>query len=50
MNTQHAVSFQDALDIIESFPEFQQQELIEIIHKKLIEKRRDSISENIEGS
>ena len=46
MNTLHAVSFQNALDIIEPFPEYQQQDLIEIIQRRLIEKRHDSIAEN----
>lgn len=45
-NQQHA-SFQEALDVIESLPEYQQEDIINIVHKRLLEKRRESLAENI---
>lgn len=47
MNNQQTGSFQGALDIIESLPEYQQEDIIKIVRNRLIEKRRDSIAENI---
>ncbi|MDR4505867.1 MAG: hypothetical protein MRK01_13930 [Candidatus Scalindua sp.] len=47
MQVQKSVSFQEALDIIESFPDYQQQDLINIVKNRLIEKGRETISENI---
>ena len=47
MQIQQAVSFQEALDIIESFPDYQQQDLIDIVRNRLIEKGRETIAENI---
>ena len=47
MQIQQAVSFQKALDIIESFPDYQQQDLIDIVRNRLIEKGRETIAENI---
>jgi len=47
MQIQKEVSFQEALDIIESFPDYQQQDLINIVRNRLIEKGRETIAENI---
>lgn len=47
MNNQQTGSFQGALDIIESLPEYQQEDIIKIVRNRLIEKRRDAIAENI---
>ena len=47
MSSQRNVTFQEALDIIESLPEYQQKDLIDIIRQRLIEHGRDLISENI---
>ncbi|GJQ60751.1 MAG: hypothetical protein D8M57_04960 [Candidatus Scalindua sp. AMX11] len=47
MQIQKSISFQEALDIIESFPDYQQQDLINIVKNRLIEKGRETISENI---
>lgn len=47
MQIQQTVSFQKALDIIESFPDYQQQDLIDIVRNRLIEKGRETIAENI---
>jgi len=47
MQIQKSVSFQEALDIIESFPDYQQQDLISIVRNRLIEKGRETIAKNI---
>jgi len=47
MQIQKEVSFQEALDIIESFPDYQQQDLIDIVRNRLIEKGRETIAKNI---
>jgi hypothetical protein len=41
------ISFQDALDLIESLPEYQQEDLIDIIKHRLIEHRRELLAKNI---
>jgi hypothetical protein len=40
-------TFQEALDIIESLPEYQQENIISIIHRRLIEHRRELLANNI---
>ena len=41
------VTFQKALDIVESLPEYQQEDLIDIIRRRLIEQRRDRLADSI---
>jgi len=41
------VTFQEVLDIVESLPEYQQEDLIDIIRRRLIEQRRDGLANNI---
>jgi len=47
MVSQHTIIFQEVLDIVEALPEHQQENLIDIIRHRLIERRREVISENI---
>ena len=47
MNTQQNITFQDALDAVETLPEEQQENLIDIIGRRLIEHRRQVIADNI---
>ena len=47
MVSQHTILFQEVLDIVEALPEHQQENLIDIIRHRLIERRREVISENI---
>lgn len=47
MSKQHKVTFQDALDVIESLPANQQENLIDIVRHRLTERRRDLIAKNI---
>lgn len=41
------ITFQKALEIIESLPENQQGDLIDIIRRRLIEQRRERIADGI---
>ena len=41
------VNFQEALEIIESFPEEQRESLIEIVKCRLVEERRNQLSQGI---
>jgi cation transport regulator ChaB len=47
MPAQQTISFQEALEIIESLPEYQQEDLIHIIRHRLIEQKRQLLAENI---
>jgi hypothetical protein len=41
------ITFQEAIEIVESFPEHQQEDLIEIVRHRLLERRRNILAENI---
>ena len=41
------ITFQKALDIVESLPEYQQEDLVDIIRRRLIEQRRDRLANSI---
>jgi len=41
------ITFNDALEIVESLPEGQRESLIEIVKNRLIEERRDRFAQNI---
>ena len=47
MSSQPTGTFQEALDIIESLPEHQQEDLINIIQRRRLERRRELIAESI---
>ena len=47
MSNSQTVTFQDALDVVESLPEHQQEDLIDIIRRRIIEQRRNLLAENI---
>jgi len=42
-----AVNFQEALEIIESFPVEQRESLIEIVKCRLVEERRNQLAQDI---
>ena len=42
-----SVTFQKALDVVESLPEYQQESLVEVIRHRLTEHRRDLLAGNI---
>jgi hypothetical protein len=44
------ITFQKALDIVESLPEYQQEDLVDIIRRRLIEQRRDRLADSIRGA
>jgi hypothetical protein len=47
MSGRQAVTFQEALDIVESLPEYQQEDLIHIIQRRRLERRRELLAERI---
>jgi len=47
MNSGQNASFQEALDIVESLPEQQQDDLIEIIKRRRIDFKRELLAKNI---
>ena len=49
MSSRNMITFQEALDIIESLPESQQEDLIDLIHRRLVEQRRQKIARSIKG-
>jgi hypothetical protein len=48
MSRRQAVTFQEALDIVESLPENQQENLVRIIRARHLERRRELIVRNVE--
>ncbi len=46
MSTLKSINIQDALDTIEKLPLDEQETLVEILKKRLVEKRRDEIAHN----
>ena len=47
MSSRQAATFQEALDIVESLPEYQQEDLINIIQRRRLERRRELLAERI---
>ena len=43
-----STSFQKALDMVESLPEYQQEDLIDLIRRRLIEQRREALALRIQ--
>ena len=43
-------TFQEALEIIEKFPESQREDLINIVRKRIIEQRRERLAKSVEES
>ena len=48
MPTRADITFQEALELIESLPEDQQESLIEVLHRRLVESRRERLALSIE--
>ena len=47
MPNRQTVTFQEALDIVESLPENQQNDLVDIIQRRRIERRRELLAKSI---
>ena len=47
MSSQQVAPFQEALELIEALPEDQQEDLINIIQRRRIERRREVLAESI---
>lgn len=50
MYEQKNITFQGAVDIIESLPEYQQENPINLLTHRLIKCRRDTLTENIKAA
>jgi hypothetical protein len=50
MSIHQSVTFQEALEIIDSLPDHQQENLIDIIRHRLVEQKRNLIAQNIRKS
>ena len=47
MSNRQTITFQKAVEVIELFPEEQQEALIDIVQHRLIEQRREKLAQNI---
>lgn len=47
MSSHKTLTFQEVLEIVESLPEYQQEDIINIIRHRLIEHKRDLLAKNI---
>ena len=47
MSNRQTVTFQEALDVVESLPENQQDDLVDIIQRRRIERRRELLAKSI---
>jgi hypothetical protein len=47
MTQKQNVTFQEAIDIVESLPQYQQQDLIDIVQRRMIEQKRESLAKHI---
>lgn len=47
MHSQQTTLFQKAIDIVESLPEYQQEDLINIIQHRLLDQKRELLAKNI---
>ncbi len=48
MPGQENITFQKVLDVIESLPENQQEDIIKIIHSRIIERKREILAKDIQ--
>lgn len=48
MRQKGATPFQEAIEVVESLPREDQEELIDLIHRRLIERRRSEIARHAE--
>ena len=47
MSSREAVTLQEALDAVEALPEYLQEDLINIIRRRGLERRRELLADNI---
>jgi hypothetical protein len=47
MPERQTITFQEAIDIVESLPEYQQADLVDILQRRIIERRRESLAKNV---
>jgi len=47
MPEQQIVTFQQALDTVEALPGYQQDDLVEVVRRRRLEQRRDSVASRV---
>ena len=47
MDQKHGVTFQEAIEIVESLPQYQREDLIDILQRRMIEQKRKTLAANI---
>ncbi len=50
MSLPRAATFQEALDIVETLPDEQQESLIDILRRRRIERRRDALAGSLSAA
>lgn len=45
-----SITFQDAIDAVESLPDYQQEDLIEVVKSRLIEQKRENLAKSIQSA
>jgi hypothetical protein len=45
---ENAITFQEAIDIVESLPQNQQEDLINVLQRRMIEQKRETLSISIQ--
>jgi hypothetical protein len=47
MQEKPAATFQEAIDVVESLPQYQQEDLINILRNRILEQKRESLIKSI---
>ena len=47
MSDQNNITFQEVLEMVETLPEYQREDLVNIIQRRLIEQKREQLAKNI---
>ena len=47
MSKRRNITFQEAIDVVESLPEYQQEDLIEVLQNRMKERRRELLVKSI---
>lgn len=48
MSARQVIRFQEALEAVEALPDYQQEEVIDTIQRRRVERRREELAKNIE--
>ena len=47
MSNQNNMTFQEVLEMVETLPEYQREDLVNIIQHRLIEQKREQLAKNV---